>query len=59
MGAPIAGRDRTDLESLIGFIVNTIVLRSDVSGNPTFRELLERVREVALGGGLCASRSAL
>jgi amino acid adenylation domain-containing protein len=48
VGTPIANRNRADIEDLIGFFVNTLVLRADVSGNPTFRELLERVRNVAL-----------
>ena len=42
VGTPIAGRNRTELEGLIGFFVNTIVMRTDLSGNPTFRELLGR-----------------
>ena len=47
-GTPIANRRRGEIENLIGFFVNTLVLRTDVSGNPTFRELLQRVRETAL-----------
>ena len=48
LGSPIAGRIRGDIENLIGLFINTLVLRTDLSGNPTFRELLRRVRAVAL-----------
>ena len=48
IGSPTAGRARVETESLIGCFANTLVLRSDVSGNPSFRELLGRVREVVL-----------
>ncbi|MEE8235305.1 MAG: amino acid adenylation domain-containing protein, partial [Gammaproteobacteria bacterium] len=48
VGTPISGRSRTALESLIGFFVNTVVLRSDLSGDPSFAELMERVRSGAI-----------
>jgi len=48
VGAPVAHRNRTDTENLIGFFVDSILLRSDVSGGPTFRELLARVRTTCL-----------
>ncbi|MFE7777026.1 amino acid adenylation domain-containing protein [Streptomyces sp. NPDC057445] len=48
VGTPVAGRDRVELEPLIGLFVNTLVLRTDVSGEPTFRELLARVRRVTV-----------
>jgi amino acid adenylation domain-containing protein len=49
VGTPIANRNRPEIEKLIGFFANTLVLRSDLSGGPSFRELVQRVREVALG----------
>ncbi|HEX5324358.1 MAG TPA: amino acid adenylation domain-containing protein, partial [Capsulimonadaceae bacterium] len=49
VGSPIANRTRKELEGLIGFFVNTLILRGDLSGDPSFTELLSRVRETALG----------
>ncbi|OKH20890.1 non-ribosomal peptide synthetase [Hydrococcus rivularis NIES-593] len=49
IGTPIANRNRTETEELIGFFVNTLVLRTNLQGNPSFRQLLKRVREVTLG----------
>ena len=48
VGSVVANRNRRELEGLIGFFVNTLALRTDLSGNPPFRELLQRVRQVTL-----------
>jgi amino acid adenylation domain-containing protein len=49
VGSPIANRNRAEIEGLIGFFVNTLVLRTNLAGNPSFEELLKRVRQVSLG----------
>jgi amino acid adenylation domain-containing protein/non-ribosomal peptide synthase protein (TIGR01720 family) len=49
VGTPIANRSHWETEALIGFFTNTLVMRNDLSGNPTFTEFLQRVKEVALG----------
>ena len=49
IGTPVLGRERAELNGLIGYISNTLVLRIDLSGDPTFREFLRRVRDVVLG----------
>lgn len=48
IGSPIAGRGQTETEGLIGLFINMLVLRSDLTGNPTFREFLRHTREVTL-----------
>ncbi|MBD1924293.1 amino acid adenylation domain-containing protein [Microcoleus sp. FACHB-831] len=49
IGTDVANRNRAEIEPLIGFFINILVLRSDLSGNPTFRQLLQQVREKSLG----------
>jgi len=48
VGSTIAGRNQTQVESLIGFFINTVALRTDLAGDPTFRELLVQVRNTTL-----------
>lgn len=48
VGTPIAGRNRSELEHLIGLFANTVILRTDLSGNPSFRQVLSTVRKVAM-----------
>lgn len=49
VGSPIANRHQPEIENLIGCFINTLALRTNLSGNPSFRELLHRVRETVLG----------
>jgi amino acid adenylation domain-containing protein len=49
VGSPIAGRQMAETENLIGLFINTLAMRTNLSGNPSFLELLERVKETALG----------
>ncbi|NER29540.1 MAG: amino acid adenylation domain-containing protein, partial [Symploca sp. SIO1C4] len=48
VGTPIANRNQSEIEGLIGFFVNTLVLRTQIEGNPSFKELLTQVREIAM-----------
>lgn len=48
IGAPVAGRDRQELEELIGTFINSVILRNDLSGNPSFVALLAKVRDTAV-----------
>jgi amino acid adenylation domain-containing protein len=50
VGTPVANRNRAEIEGLIGFFVNSLVLRFDLTGNPTFTELLRRVHDTAVDG---------
>ena len=48
VGTPISGRKRTELEKIVGFFLHTLVIRADLSGNPSFREFLARTRQTVL-----------
>jgi amino acid adenylation domain-containing protein len=52
IGTPVAGRTRMEIENLIGLFINTLVLRTDLTGGPTFRELVGRVREKVLSASV-------
>lgn len=49
VGCAVGGRNRSEIQNLMGYLLDTLVLRNNLSGNPTFRKLLARVREVTLG----------
>ncbi|MDP7094523.1 MAG: amino acid adenylation domain-containing protein, partial [Gammaproteobacteria bacterium] len=49
IGTPISGRQRSELEGIVGFFLNTLAIRADMSGNPSFNELLNRVKDSTLG----------
>ncbi len=48
LGTPVAGRTEAELDALVGFFINILVLRNDMTGNPTLREILVRSRDIAL-----------
>lgn len=50
VGSPVSNRNRAEIEPLIGFFVNTLAFRTNLSGNPTFRELVHRVSDVVVDG---------
>ena len=57
IGTPVANRGRVEIEGLIGFFVNTLALRLDVSGSPSVEELLERVKEQTLAGAAASGHA--